>query len=70
MKFLTLPLLLVSLPLSHADTQFNIASSSLSCDGPFNVKSVEVTCDDSLCTWGSNVFLDGLGKLAAAIHSF
>jgi hypothetical protein len=74
MKFLTLPLLLVSLPLSHADTKFTIASDTVSCgDGPFQVTTAAITCGEygGSCTWGSDALVEGLGKLAAAmIHSF
>ena len=70
MKFLTLPLLLVSLPLSRAETTFSV--DSVSCvGGPYLVTSLEVTCGNNLCTWGSTALLEGLGKLATArIHSF
>jgi bacteriorhodopsin len=70
MKFLTLPLLLVSLTLSHATTKFTIASDSLSCTGDFYVTDVAISCENSMCTWGSNAHIAGLGKLAAAVAYF
>jgi hypothetical protein len=54
-------LLLLLLPLADAGTQFSIAPNGVSCNGDFEVTSLNVECDN-YCTWGSDVMLSGTGE--------
>jgi hypothetical protein len=56
-----LSLLLLLLPSADASTQFSIAPNGVSCNGDFEVTSLNVECDN-YCTWGSDVILSGTGE--------